>query len=65
MKKKISYLIGGLIIYSILGIAISYISFSLFNWSFIFSWTIFMTLADFFIIRTIKKYFSNKQNKHA
>lgn len=65
MKEKLSYLIGGLIIYSILGIVISYFfSFSMFDWSFIFFWTLFMTLADFFIISNIKKWLSKKQNNH-
>ena len=65
MKEKLSYITAGLIIYSILGIVISYFSFSKFDWSFIFFWTLFMTLADFFILRNIKKWLSKKQNKHA
>ena len=65
MKEKLSYMIGGLIVYSILGLIISYFSFSMFNWSFILFWAISMTLADFFIIRNIKKWLSKKQNNHA
>lgn len=65
MKEKLSYILAGLIIYSILGIVISYFSFSKVNWIFILFWTLSMTLADFFILRNFKKWLSKKQNKHA
>ncbi|WP_177761087.1 hypothetical protein [Flavobacterium sp. I3-2] len=65
MKEKLSYILAGLIIYSILGIVISYFSFSMINWIFILFWTLSMTLADFFILRNFTKWLSKKQNKHA
>ena len=41
-----------------------YFSFNILDWKYIFGWTIFMTIADFFIIRKIRIYYTNKYNKN-
>lgn len=65
MKEKLSYLSAGVIVYSMLGIIIDYVSNVSINWSFVLFWTIFMTLTDFIFLRKLKIWIMKKQNKHA
>nr|WP_297309571.1 hypothetical protein [uncultured Flavobacterium sp.] len=65
MKEKVSYIIAGFIVYFVLGLIISYTSYSEMNWKFIFFWMVSMTLADFFILRNLKKRLSKKHDKNA
>ncbi|GEM_PF-3505565 len=63
MNKKIAYLIAGLIIYFIIGMIMSYFSYSFINWRFVIFWTICMTIADFFVIRNIKRWLSKNKTR--
>lgn len=63
MKEKSFYLIGGLIVYAIFGFIISCLINTTVNLKFIVFWTIGMTLADFFILRNLKKWILKKQRK--
>lgn len=65
MKEKLSYLSAGVIVYSMLGIIINYVSNVSINWSFVLFWTIFMTLTDFIFLRKLKIWITKKQKKHA
>lgn len=64
MREKIGYIVAAFICYLLFGMVMSYFSFSMLDWKYIFGWTIFMTLADFFIIRKIRIYYTNKYNKN-
>lgn len=63
MNKKIAYLIAGLIIYFIIGMIMSYFSYSFINWRFVIFGTICMTIADFFVIRNIKRWLSKNKTR--
>ena len=54
MKERVSCIIGALIVYFIGGLLVSYFGNSSINWMFVVSWTVSMTIADFFIIRTLR-----------
>lgn len=54
MKERVSYIIGALIVYFIGGLLVSYFGNSSINWMFVVGWTVSMTIADFFIIRTLR-----------
>lgn len=65
MKEKISYFIGALICYSIVGIVTSYFSFDMINWKYVGGWTFFMSIFDFLIIRNLRSWLNNKnKNKY-
>lgn len=61
MKERVSYIIGALIVYFIGGLLVSYFANSSINWMFVVSWTVSMTIADFFIIRTLRNRLTKKQ----
>jgi len=54
MKEHVSYIIGALIVYFIGGLLVSYFGHSSINWMFVVGWTLSMTIADYFIIRTLR-----------
>ncbi|WLD22885.1 hypothetical protein NU10_09150 [Flavobacterium dauae] len=62
MKERVSYIIGALIVYFIIGIILSYVTYSSFDLWFTLYWTICMTIADFFILRNIKQWLSKNKN---
>lgn len=65
MKKKLFYLISGVLVYFSIGICIDYLTDFSLNWNFVLFWTVFMTLTDFFIFRSLKKWILKKQrNQH-
>lgn len=61
MKERVSYIIGALIVYFIGGLLVSYFANSSINWMFVVSWALSMTIADFFIIRTLRNRLTKKQ----
>ena len=64
MNEKSAYLMAGLIIYFIGGVVISYIGNSSIDWSFVLSWAIFMTIADFLILRKLKEKWKRKKDSN-
>lgn len=63
MKERISYIIGALIIYFIAGILVSYFGNSSIDWKFVIIWMLGMSVFDYFIIRNMKRWISQKNKK--
>ncbi len=63
MKERVSYIIGALIIYFITGILVSYFENSSIDWKFVIIWMLGMSVFDYFIIRNMKKWFSQNNKK--
>lgn len=64
MKENLSYIIGALIVYFLMGLLLSYVTIQLIDWEYVGTWTVLMTFFDFLIIRKIRTYFTNKYNKN-
>ncbi|HLW62865.1 MAG TPA: hypothetical protein VKY33_05645 [Flavobacterium sp.] len=62
MKEKLVYLIAGFIVYSLGGLLITYIGNTSIDWSFALYWGIFMTIADFFVLRKLRERWNRKKH---